>query len=113
MSGIITIKSSKEIKYILKKGNKFYTKHLIFLYQKNSLGFPRFSFIISKKISKKAVVRNRIKRIIKEAVRLNTEKLKDLSFDIVIIAKKGLENKKTYHLFEDIILFSKYLKGKL
>jgi len=36
-----------------------------------------------------------------------------LPFDIVIIAKKGLENKKTYHLFEDMILFSKHLKGKL
>ncbi len=33
------------------------------------LEFPKFSVVVSKKISKKAVVRNRIKRITREAFR--------------------------------------------
>jgi len=39
--------------------------------------------------------------------------LKNLSLDIVIVAKKGLENKKTYDLFGDINQFSKHLQGRL
>ena len=45
-----------------------------------------FGFIISTKISKKAVVRNRIKRIMSETIRLNLPKLKK-GFDIVFLIK--------------------------
>jgi len=63
---------------------------------------PRFGFIISTKISKKAVVRNRIKRIMSEVIRKNLDKIKsgyDVLFLIkpsaVKINKKELE-KETY-----------------
>ena len=43
--------------------------------------------IVSKKVSKKAVVRNKIKRRLREIFRLNQNSLD--SFDIVIIAKQN------------------------
>lgn len=47
---------------------------------------PRFAFIISTKISKKAVVRNRIKRIISETLRLNVDKIRN-GLDVVFLIK--------------------------
>ena len=96
-----TLRNS-EIKSILKQGQSFKTSHLIVVYQKNNLGFPRFAFVISRRFSKKAVVRNRVKRIIKEAIRLNNELLGNLSYDIVLIPKKDIYMKKMTDLIQDI-----------
>ena len=79
--------------------------------KKNDLGFPRFAFIISKKFSKKAIERNRVKRIIKEALRLNFHRLKNLNYDIVVIPKKHLINKKTQDLMEDISNLQEILRA--
>lgn len=46
----------------------------------------RFGFIISTKISKKAVVRNKIKRIMSEVIRKNLDKLKK-GYDVVFLIK--------------------------
>lgn len=62
----------------------------------------RFGFIISTKISKLAVVRNKIKRIMSEVIRKNLEKIKNghdvlflIKTSIVKIEKEALE-KETY-----------------
>jgi ribonuclease P protein component len=49
----------------------------------------RFGFIISTKISKKAVTRNRIKRIMSEVIRFNLTKLKK-GLDIVFLIKPSI-----------------------
>jgi len=49
----------------------------------------RFGFIISSKIHKKAVKRNRAKRLLSEAVLEIAPKMKT-SFDVVFLAKKGI-----------------------
>ena len=48
---------------------------------------PRLGLIVSKKVSKKAVERNKLKRRLREIFRLNQNSLD--SFDIVIIAKQN------------------------
>ncbi|HWA52292.1 MAG TPA: ribonuclease P protein component [Patescibacteria group bacterium] len=48
----------------------------------------RIGVIVSKKISTKAVTRNKIRRQIKEAVRIN--KLMEKSYDYVIIVKPSI-----------------------
>ena len=52
-----------------KKGRKISFKFFVLVKSENTLDYPRFAFIISKKISAKAVVRNRIKRAFSEKVR--------------------------------------------
>lgn len=48
-----------------------------------------FGFIISAKISKKAVVRNKIKRIMSEVIRKNLDKLKN-GYDVLFLIKPSI-----------------------
>ena len=107
-----TLKSS-EIKSILKEGRSFKTPHLIVVYRKNNLGSPRFAFVVSRRFSKKALVRNRVKRIIKEAIRLSNELLEKLSYDIVLIPKKDIYMKKMTDLLQDIQEIKRVLENNV
>lgn len=53
-----------------------------------------FGFVISTKISKKAVTRNKIKRILSEAVRINYKDVKS-GLDVVFLVKPSILNKDT------------------
>lgn len=50
----------------------------------------RIGFVVSKKVSKRAVIRNRVRRLLKEAYRQNKGKLKD-GRDLVVVAKEGAD----------------------
>lgn len=68
---------------------------------KNRLLIYRYGFVVSKKIDKKAVVRNRIKR----RLRAQIEKLKDEmknGYDLLFIAKKELKKEENKDLSEEI-----------
>jgi len=51
-----------------------------------------------------------VKRIIKEALRLNLHKMKNLGYDMVVIPKKNLINKKMQDLTKDILNFQETLR---
>ena len=92
---------SKRIKEVLKKGEFFKFKNFIVLYLPSDKDILRVAFIVSKKISKKSVERNRVKRILREAFRLllkKNENFLNIPFDIVFIANKTLLKKKVMRL---------------
>ena len=60
----------EEIKYILEKGLEATSKLFIARYNKNNRNSGGFCVIISRKISNKAVDRNKARRKIFEAIRL-------------------------------------------
>lgn len=62
---------------------------------------PRFAFVISTKISKKAVERNRAKRRLGEAVRKNLDKTKN-GFDVLFLAKKEILKSSTKEIADEI-----------
>jgi len=62
----------------------------------------RFGIIISNKVSKSAVERNRLKRQVSEIFRLNLDKIKP-GFDIVLTMSKNAL-KKPYQVLEREIL---------
>lgn len=64
-------------------GNEFFR----ILTKPNVLNHNRFGFVVSKKIDKRAVVRNRLRRVLSEIVRefINSEQGKD----ILIVVKKN------------------------
>ncbi|WP_281271988.1 ribonuclease P protein component [Hydrogenothermus marinus] len=104
------MKKSKEIKDILKTGISFKGIYFIALIKKNNLNYPRFAFVVSKKFSKKAVERNRVKRILREALRLVLPKMKNFSYDIVLVPKKNLLKKKMSDLNKDIKALIEFLR---
>ena len=62
---------------------KFFSIHA----RLNELGRPRLGITVSKRVSKRAVQRNRIKRQIRESFRLFDADL--LSYDYIVVAKNG------------------------
>lgn len=72
----------------------------------------RFGVIVSKKISKKAVLRNRIKRVLREMIRNNLKKIKPGS-DILVIAGSdllGLGNEELERQFISLVKRANILK---
>lgn len=99
-----TLSKSDGINTILKKGDSVKSRLLVGRYKKNDKGHHRFSVIVSHKISKKAVERNRIRRQIHEIIRLNLEKLpQNTHFDLLILPKTAIIG-KTYDQIEENFL---------
>lgn len=74
---------------------------LLILSSPNGLDHPRIGFVISKKNIRRAVKRNRVRRIIRESFRLHQHQLPHA--DIVILARKGLdtlENPELHRMIE-------------
>jgi len=75
-----------DFKLIFQQGRKISTPLFLIRYQPNNLAYSRFTVIVANKISKQAVVRNKIKRRLREIIKLNFSKLKQ-NYDIIITAK--------------------------
>ncbi|MFA5754278.1 MAG: ribonuclease P protein component [Patescibacteria group bacterium] len=78
------ISRNKEFDRVFKTGQSFYGRVLGIKAAKNDLAESRFGILINTKVSKKAVVRNRIRRQIRAIIRLQLDKL-PTGLDIVII----------------------------
>ena len=77
---------------------KVSSKEVLCLSRDNGTNHPRLGLVIAKKNIRHAVQRNRVKRIIRESFRLNQHELPSL--DIILLARKGLEDldNKMIHL---------------
>lgn len=85
------LRKKRDIDNVFKKG-KTITGSFIFLrIVKNNLDINRFAFVISTKISKKAVVRNKIRRQLREIIKKDILKTKQ-GFDFILIAKSQIIN---------------------
>lgn len=86
------LKKNKDFDLLFKKG-KYVSNGLFFLvFKKNKLKNSRFGFIIGKKISKKAITRNKIRRKISEIIRMMMDNVK-AGFDIVVGVKPDIIDK--------------------
>lgn len=83
------IKKKKDFDLIFKKGKSFKTSLLVLKILKNELNENRVGFIISSKVSKKAVLRNKIRRRLSELFKKEEINLK--GFDFIFIGLPGLE----------------------
>lgn len=83
------LQKEKDIKNVLKNGKSFFSTRLGVKFIKNNLDSSRFAFIISLKISKKAVKRNRLKRQLREIIRLAINEI-DKGNDIVVLTRPGI-----------------------
>jgi ribonuclease P protein component len=83
------IKKDKKFKYIYTNGKSFANKKLVMYYIKNNEEKLQIGISISKKVGK-AVVRNRLRRLIKENIRLS-ENIKN-GYSIIFLARVGADD---------------------
>ena len=112
LASAFRIKGGERIEEVKSKGR---------IYQSNSFGiaflarddsdFPRFAFVISKKISNLAVHRNRISRALSEGVRSNSSRI-PRGYDFVFLTKKDITKKTTENIIVEIDKFFSSFKSK-
>ncbi len=91
----------KDFDLVFKNGESVKNDFLICKALKNQLPESRFGFVVSKKISNKATVRNLVKRRLRKAVLCELGKIKK-SIDIVIIALPGAGKKEFSEIQEAV-----------
>ena len=77
--------TAENYKHVFAKAQRFGNYSFTLLARENELEHPRLGLAISKKSAKRAVDRNRIKRIIRESFRINQHKLPCV--DIIAMCK--------------------------
>ena len=80
----------KDIEQVFKRGRYFFVRDLGIKFIKNNLDYPRFTCVVSNKISKKAVERNRIKRRLREIIRLTIPNLPQ-DIDLVVFTRPSIK----------------------
>ena len=73
MKAEITVKENYEFRRIYRKGKSIVTPYLVLYCQRNRQGRTRLGVTVSTKLGK-AVVRNRVRRRLREIYRLNEDK---------------------------------------
>ena len=95
------LKKEKDFEKLFKKGKAYKEDFLSLRVVKNNLKDSRFGFIVSNKFSKKAVVRNNIKRRLRSLIRAKMPDIKK-GIDAAIIVIPGLEIDNFWELEEKI-----------
>ena len=96
------LKKEKDFNRVFRDGKKIKEDALFFQWAPNNLKISRFGFIVSKKISKKATMRNKIKRQLRELIRKRIAVLQK-GIDGVFVTRPGLE-KKGFSEIEKIVI---------
>ena len=100
----------KEFDNVWQNGQASFDKTLGVKMVKNDLKISRLGILVGTKVSKKAVLRNKIKRRLRKIVRAQFEEIKP-GFDIVIIALPACQKKELAEL--EISILDNFKKLKL
>lgn len=87
------------------KGSRFYKTPLFSVkIAKNGVEESRFAFLVRKKVDKRAVVRNRIRRIFRSCIE---EMLGEIvsGHDMLFFLERGIVDKRREELFQEIKTF--------
>lgn len=97
----LRLSRGSEFNKIYKFGKSAYGENVLCRANTNKLQHSKFAVIVSKKISKKAVIRNRIKRRINEIIRKNWQTV-PVGYNIVVIAKTDSSKLNNLKLQQDV-----------
>ncbi|MDP4038553.1 MAG: ribonuclease P protein component [bacterium] len=99
----LRLRAASDFNKVYKLGRSAHGRFILAKALDNRLDISRCAVVVSKKISKKATLRNRAKRRINEIVRKNWQKINP-GFNIVIVAKAGSPEAENILLEKDITL---------
>lgn len=88
MNKIYRLRSNMEFKQVYTGGKSYWNRNLILYVKRTNTGNTRVGYSITKKIGN-SVVRNKIRRRMKEIYRLKFDYIKD-NFDLIFIPKKNV-----------------------
>ncbi len=94
---IYRLTKSKDFERLAKVGQPIFGRAISLKYIKNNLSVSRFGIIVSLKISKKAVVRNKLKRQLRAILSSMLKAIK-VGYDVMILTRPEAKDLK----FEDL-----------
>ena len=105
------LKKDKDFTHVYKKRKTYGNRNLTLYIRKNNLPYTRVGFSINKKVGK-AVVRNKVKRRLRELFRKYQPRIEN-GYDLVIVVKKSanaLSFQELESAFLHILQISKFIK---
>jgi len=100
---------TKDIERVLKRGRGTGSAKISVKLAKNKLKHSRFAFVVGIKVAKSAVKRNRIRRQMREAVRLHLDDIKQ-GYDVMVMARPKAVELDYQELEKEILRIFKKLK---
>lgn len=88
------LKSKQDFDVVFRKGKRISHKYLSIIYVSNRFSQPRLGIVVKKIYFKQAVVRNKLRRVVRESFRHHKDRLKGL--DIIVLLRSEcipLDNK--------------------
>ena len=107
MKNTVSIKKNKDFRLIYKRGKSSVTSVLAMYVRKNKNASNRIGITVSTKVGK-AVVRNRVRRRIREAYRKNEMRFEQ-GFDIIFVSRVRAASVSFYEIEKNILKLSKSL----
>lgn len=95
------LRKKKDFERVFRQGKGFKERFLALKIIENKRVESRIGFVVSKKYSKKAVLRNKFKRQLREQIRKRLKGIKG-GYDVVILARGGLE-KKGFQEMDEVV----------
>lgn len=96
------LRTDQDIKALFVNSKSAFGIYAILKTKPNKLSVSRFAVIAGTKVSKKAVVRNKLKRQIRAIIKKHLDAIKS-GQDVVIMLKKEAVNKQYSELEEDLL----------
>jgi len=95
------LKKEKEFEAVFKGGRTIKGSNIFLKYLANGTDKTKVGFVVSKKVSKLAVERNKVKRRMREIVRLKKKEIKE-GLSIILIALPSVNNVEYGEIKKDI-----------
>jgi ribonuclease P protein component len=84
----LRLRSNEDFKRVYKHGKSYWNRNLVIYLRKNELGYSRIGFTVTKKVGN-SVVRNKVRRRMREIIRKNIDKISG-EYDIILVPKKNV-----------------------
>lgn len=101
----------RNFKKLAVEGKSIFLKELGLKWLENGLNNSRFAFIVSTQIDKRATIRNRIKRRLRQIIHLRLKEIKP-GFDLMFLTRPTIKNLKYQELkekTEDLLTKAKFI----